>query len=244
MFNTIKSNWLRTKRQPIRWVLLLAPILYALGFFLYTMGPNSFKGVEIYTFFEIFAILATFSLSFFVPMLYEADKNASYYTNDVKFGISRKKSFVAKFLLIALLYALIILIESVIFLGFWIAFKNKSINLGEFLILMALVFFTIIPIIPIYQYLNLKYGQSGSIMMGIFLTLAAILLGTTGLGALIWKFLPFVWPIKLIYLLAQGAVSLKVFLKYIGLGIIINIIFLILVANWFNKWDVYAKMED
>lgn len=244
MLNIIKSNWLRTKRQPIRWVLLLAPILYALGFFLYTMGPNSFKGVEIYAFFEIFAILATFSLSFFVPMLYEADKNASFYTNDVKFGISRKKSFVAKFLLIALLYALIILIASVIFLGFWIAFKNKSINLGEFLILMALVFFTIIPLIPIYQYLNLKYGQSGSIMMGIFLTLAAILLGTTGLGTLIWKFLPFVWPIKLIYLLAQGALSLKVFLKYIGLGIIINIIFLILVANWFNKWDVYAKTED
>ena len=171
MLNIIKSNWLRTKRQPIRWVLLLAPILYALGFSLYTMGPNSFKGVEIYAFFEIFAILATFSLSFFVPMLYEADKNASFYTNDVKFGISRKKSFVAKFLLIALLYALIILIASVIFLGFWIAFKNKSINLGEFLILMALVFFTIIPLIPIYQYLNLKYGQSGSIMIGIFLPL-------------------------------------------------------------------------
>ena len=244
MFNTIKSNWLRTKRQPIRWVLLLAPILYALGFSLYTMGPNSFKGVEIYAFFEIFAILATFSLSFFVPMLYEADKSASFYTNDLKFGISRKKSFVAKFLLIALLYALIILIASVIFLGFWIAFKNKSINLGEFLILMALVFFTIIPLIPIYQYLNLKYGQSGSIMIGIFFTLAAILLGTTGLGALIWKFLPFVWPIKLIYLLAQGAVSLKVFLKFIGLGIIISIIFLIIVANWFNKWDVYAKTED
>lgn len=244
MLNIIKSNWLRTKRQPMRWVLLLAPILYALGFFLYTMGPNSFKGVEIYAFFEIFAILATFSLSFFVPMLYEADKNASFYTNDVKFGISRKKSFVAKFLLIALLYALIILIASVIFLGFWIAFKNKSINLGEFLILMALVFFTIIPLIPIYQYLNLKHGQSGSIMLGIFLTLGSILLGTTGLGALIWKFLPFVWPIKLIYLLAQGAVSLKVFLKYIGLGIIINIIFLILVAKWFNKWDVYAKTED
>lgn len=244
MFNTIKSNWLRTKRQPIRWVLLLAPILYALGFFLYTMGPNSFKGVEIYAFFEIFAILATFSLSFFVPMLYEADKNASFYTNDLKFGISRKKSFVAKFLLIAFLYALIILIASVIFLGFWIAFKNKSINLGEYLILIGLVFFTTIPLIPIYQYLNLKHGQSGSIMLGIFLTLGSILLGTTGLGALIWKFLPFVWPIKLIYLLAQEAVYLNNCLIFIGFGIIISVIFLIFVSNWFNKWDVYAKTED
>ena len=244
MLNIIKSNWLRTKRQPIRWVLLLAPILYALGFFLYTMGPNSFKGVEIYAFFEIFAILATFSLSFFVPMLYEADKNASFYTNDIKFGISRKKTFVAKFLIISILYALIILIAIVIFLEFWMIFKNKAINTGEFLILIALVFFTIIPLIPIYQYLNLKYGQSGSIMLGIFLTLAAILLGTTGLGALIWKFLPFVWPLKLIYLLAQGAVSLKVFIKFIGLGIIFSIIFLIFVANWFNKWDVYSKTED
>lgn len=244
MLNIIKSNWLRTKRQPIRWVLLLAPILYSLGFFLYTMGPNSFEGVEIYAFFEIFAILATFSLSFFVPMLYEADKNASFYTNDVKFGISRKKTFMAKFLLIVFLYALIILIASVIFLGFWMIFKNKAVNAGEFLILMALIFFTIIPLIPIYQYLNLKYGQSGSIMLGVFLTLGSILLGTTGLGALIWKFLPFVWPIKLIYLLAQEAVSLNTCLIFIGFGIIISIIFLIFVTNWFNKWDVYAKMED
>jgi len=125
-----------------------------------------------------------------------------------------------------------------------IPFKNKAINAGEFLILMVLVFFTSIPLIPIYQYLNLKYGQSGTIMLGIFLTLAAILLGTTGLGALIWKFLPFVWPIKLIYLLAHGVVNLKVYLNFIGLGIVISIIFLIVVANWFNKWDVYSKMED
>jgi len=244
MLNIIKSNWLRTKRQPIRWFLFLAPILYALAFSIYILGPNSFDGVEIYAFFETFAILATFSLSFFVPMLYEADKNASFYTNDIKFGISRKKTLVAKFLLIALLYALIILIASIIFLGMWIIFKNKAINTVEFLILMALAFFTIIPLIPIYQYLNLKHGQSGSIMVGIFLTLAAILLGTTGLGALIWKFLPFVWPFKIIYLLAQGAISLKACIKFIGLGIIISIIFLTIVANWFNKWDVYAKTED
>lgn len=244
MLNIIKSNWLRTKRQPIRWVSFLAPILYALVFSFYTLGSNSFEGIEMYAFFETFAILSTFSLSFFVPMLYEADKNASFYTNDIKFGISRKKTFVAKFLLIAILYALIILIAIVIFLGFWMIFKNNAINTGEFLILIALVFFTIIPLIPIYQYLNLKYGQSGSIMLGIFLTLAAILLGTTGLGALIWKFLPFVWPLKLIYLLAQGAVSLKVLIKFIGLGIIFSIIFLIFVANWFNKWDVYSKTED
>ena len=244
MLNIIKSNWLRTKRQPIRWVSFLTPILYALVFSFYILGSNRFEGIEMYAFFETFAILSTFSLSFFVPMLYEADKNASFYTNDVKFGISRKKSFVAKFLLIALLYALIILIASVIFLGFWIAFKNKSINLGEFLILMALVFFTIIPLIPIYQYLNLKHGQSGSIMLGIFLTLGSILLGTTGLGALIWKFLPFVWPIKLIYLLAQEAVYLNNCLIFIGFGIIISVIFLIFVSNWFNKWDVYSKTED
>ncbi|MBS6105445.1 lantibiotic ABC transporter permease [Anaerococcus sp.] len=244
MLNIIKSNWLRTKRQPIRWVLFLAPILYALAFSIYILGPNSFEDVEIYAFFETFAILATFSLSFFVPMLYEADKNASFYTNDIKFGISRKKTLGAKFLLIALLYALIILIASIIFLGMWIIFKNKAINTVEFLTLMALVFFTIIPLIPIYQYLNLKYGQSGSIMVGIFLTLAAILLGTTGLGALIWKFLPFVRPFKIIYLLAQGAISLKACIKFIGLGIIISIIFLTIVANWFNKWDVYAKTED
>ncbi len=244
MLNIIKSNWLRTKREPIRWVLFLAPILYSILFSIYVYGPNSIMGFEVYGFYIGLAILSTFSLSFFVPMAYEADKKASYYLNDIRFAISRRKAFIGKFLLIGILYALIILIASLIFLSFWILIKNKPANFSEIITIISVLFFTLLPLISIYQALNLKFGQTGSILAGVFITLAAILLGTTGLGALIWKYLPFVWPIKLLYLLAQANISLKISWVYIGLSLTITIICLYLTSSFFKNWDVYQKTED
>lgn len=244
MLNIIKSNWLRTKREPVRWVLFLAPILYSILFAIYVYGPNSIAGFEFHGFYIGLAILSTFSLSFFVPMVYEADKKASYYLNDIRFAISRKKAFIGKFLLISLLYALIILIASAIFLSFWILIKNQPVNFIEIITIISILFFTLLPLIAIYQVIHLKLGQTGSILAGVFITLAAILLGTTGLGSLIWRYLPFVWPIKLLYLLAQADISLKLSWIYIGLSLAVTAICLYLTSSFFKNWDVYQKTED
>ena len=244
MLNIIKSNWLRTKREPVRWVLFLAPILYSILFAIYVYGSNSLAGFEFYGFYIGLAILSTFSLSFFVPMVYEADKKASYYLNDIRFSISRKKTFIGKFLLISLLYALIILIANTIFISFWLIIKNKPVNFSEIITIISILFFTLLPLTAIYQAINLKFGQSGSILAGVFITLAAILLGTTGLGAIIWKYLPFVWPIKLLYLLAQASISLKISWIYIVLSLALTAICLFLGSNFFKNWDVYQKTED
>lgn len=244
MLNIIKSNWLRSKREPIRWVLFLAPILYSLLFSIYVYGPNSITGFEVYGFYIGLAILSTFSLSFFVPMAYEADRKASYYLNDIRFDISRRKAFIGKFLLISILYALIILIASTVFLSFWILIKNKPANFSEIITIISVLFFTLLPLLAIYQALNLKFGQTGSILAGVFITLAAILLGTTGLGSLIWRYLPFVRPIKLLYLLAQANISLKLSWIYIGLSLAVTAICLYLTSSFFKNWDVYQKTED
>ena len=244
MLKIIKSNWLRTKREPVRWVLFLAPILYSVLFSIYVYGSNSLKGFEVYGFFLSLAILSIFSLSFFVPMIYDADKKASYYTNDVKFTISRRRTLIGKFLLISILYALIILIASALFLFFWIVINGKQAYFSQILTIIGVLFFTITPLIAIYQFINLKFGQSGTIILGIFVTLAAILLGTTGLGSLIWKYLPFVWPIKLIYLLGHREITLNTCRLYMLLSLVLTALFISLVANFFNNWDVYQKTED
>ena len=244
MLNIIKSNWLRTKREPVRWVLFLAPILYSVLFSIYVYGSNSLKGFEVYGFFLSLAILSIFSLSFFVPMIYDADKKASYYTNDVKFAISRKRTLIGKFLLISILYALIILIASALFLFFWIVINGKQLYFSQILTIIVILFFTVTPLIAIYQFMNLKFGQSGTIILGIFITLAAILLGTTGLGNLLWKYLPFVWPIKLMYLLGHEKITLKTCGVFMILSLILTIFLLMLCSNFFNKWDIYQKTED
>lgn len=69
----------------------------------------------------------------------------------------------------------------------------------------------LMPMIPVYQFLSLKLGFSGSILIGIFLTLSGILLGTTELGSNIWYLLPFVWPIKLILLIQVMKLQVMIF---------------------------------
>lgn len=242
MISIIKSNFIRNKRNTLIWVTLLAPLIYSLLFSVYIAATNTLKNQEIFTFFGFFVILATFSLSFFVPMAYEADKEAGYYVNDIKIYISRKKTFLGKFLFITILYALIVVLASLIIftaariIGIYI--PNYKTNLT----LLATSFLTLLPLIPIYQYLTLKFGKSISILAGIFFALGAILFGTTGLIDLIWPIFPFIWPVKLIFLYSKISIeSIRIFLS---LAILLTLIFLIFAMAWFNKWDVYAKTED
>ena len=102
----------------------------------------------------------------------------------------------------------------------------------------------LMPMIPIYQFLSLKLGFSGSILIGTFLTLSGILLGTTELGSNIWYFLPFVWPIKLIFAYTSHEVKSHVILMFLALSVIITVVFIGVFNNWYNKWDGINKMEE
>lgn len=244
MTNIIKSNFIRNKRSSLLWISILAPFLYVLAFAIYIAGPNSIKGEEIYSFFGGFVILSSFALSFFTPLCYEADREAGFYTNDLRFPISRKKMYMGKFLFILILFALIVSIASIGFLIALSIIEIHSLGVKVNISLICLSFIPLLPLIPIYQFLTLKLGRSISVLVGIFVTLAAILFGTTALGELIWPILPFVWPIKIISLMAYSKIELLQVMMFLIMAIILTIVFLFLTSIWFEKWDVHMKTED
>lgn len=102
----------------------------------------------------------------------------------------------------------------------------------------------LMPMIPVYQFLSLKLGFSGSILIGIFLTLSGILLGTTELGSNIWYLLPFVWPIKLIFAYTSHEVTSHDILMFLALSVIITVLFIGVFNIWYNRWDGINKMEE
>ena len=85
---------------------------------------------------------------------------------------------------------------------------------------------------------------SGSILIGVFLTLSGILLGTTELGGNIWYLLPFVWPIKLIFAYTSHEVTSHVILMFLALSVIITVVLIGVFYNWYNRWDGINKMEE
>lgn len=243
MFRIIHSYFLRTKRMPVRIVSLVLPIIFSLLFTLYLRTSNTLSGIETFAFFGVFSILALFSASFFVGMVYESDKNTSHYANDLRIGIGRKKLFIGRFLFILLLFFLIELIASLIFYAY-LLISNTNFEARNFFLMFVINLLGILPNIVIYQFMTLKYNYTGSIILGGFLTLGSILLGTTDLGALIWKFLPFTYPIKLIHSLANGQIATGQIYKFLTISVFVCIILLWIISLWFEKWDGYSKVEE
>ena len=96
MLNILKSYLLRIKRTPAIMVIILCPLIFTGLFIVYLLSATGLKGVELAYFFGAYTILAGFSVSFLIPMLYESDKKAGDYANDLRIGICRKKLFFCK----------------------------------------------------------------------------------------------------------------------------------------------------
>ncbi|MCM0722845.1 hypothetical protein NCB37_02680, partial [Streptococcus iniae] len=100
------------------------------------------------------------------------------------------------------------------------------------------------PMIVCYQFITLKYNYTGSILVGCFTTLASILLGTTDLGIIIWKYLPFDWSIKLVLDYGKGQSSTDVTMLYSSLSILLTLALLFVTTQWYNKWEGINYLEE
>ncbi len=243
MFNILKSYWMRTKRTPSRAVLFACPLLFTCLFSIYISISSSLKGLEVAYYFLAYIILACFSISFFIPMLYESDKKAALYANDFRCGINRKKLFFARFIFISILLILIELIAVFPFLLF-LYFYGITINFLDIVSYIFICLVSLMPMIPFYQYLTMKFNYSGTILAGAILTLAAILLGTTNLGEGIWYYLPFVYPVKFTVLYAERLCSTNEIFIILILSLLLSMLSLIGFSLWYNRWDGISQMEE
>lgn len=242
MYNIISSYWLRSRRTPVRLMTFLCPILFSLIYGIYAINSKGLIGKEMEVFFCIYIILATFSISFYIPMIYEVDKIAGNFANDLRTGISRKKIFFSKSIYISILLFIIEFISVLVMI--LIGIEKVELNYISTVLCFFIGTIMLIPMIPVYQFLSLKLGFSGSILVGVFLTLSGILLGTTELGGNVWYLLPFVWPIKLIFAYTSHEVTSRVVMIFLVLSVIVTVFFMGVFNSWYNRWDGINKMEE
>ena len=221
MHNMISSYWLRSRRTPVRLMTFLCPILFSLIYGIYSMNSKGLIGKEMGVFFCAYIILANFSM----------------WT-----GISRKKIFFSKSIYISILLFIIEFISILVMI--LVGFGKVEFNYISTVLCFLIGTIMLMPMIPVYQFLSLKLGFSGSILIGIFLTLSGILLGTTELGGNIWYLLPFVWPIKLIFAYTSHEVTSHDILMFLALSVIITVLFIGVFNIWYNRWDGINKMEE
>ncbi|MBF6625605.1 lantibiotic ABC transporter permease [Aerococcaceae bacterium zg-BR9] len=242
MYNIILSYWLRSKRTPVRLMIILCPLIFSLVYGIYAISTNGLVGKEFDVFFCIYIILANFSISIFIPTVYEIDKSAGNYAQDLRCGLSRTKIFLSKFFYISILLFIIELIA--VFIMGLLVFSRVNMEYIRMIIYFMIGLVMLFPMIPMYQCLSLKFGFSGSILVGTFLTLSGILLGTTDLGKIIWYLFPFVWPIKLVFAYTKRDISDYFVLIFLIVSVIITAFFIGVFSSWYNKWDGMNRMEE
>ena len=234
MLNILKSYLLRIKRTPAIMVIILCPLIFAGLFIVYLLSTTGLKGVELAYFFGAYTILASFSVSFFIPMLYESDKKAGNYANDLRIGICRKKLFFIRFIFI---FILLMAIEWIAILPFmlFLYFYGINVQILNLAVYAMIGSVGLISMVPVYQFLSLKFNYTGSILTGVICTLAAVLLGTTDLGSGIWYYFPFVYPIRLIYGYVIFYLFISFLISFLSVGIL---------SFWYNRWDGISEMEE
>ena len=102
----------------------------------------------------------------------------------------------------------------------------------------------LISMVPVYQFLSLKFNYTGSILTGVICTLAAVLLGTTDLGSGIWYYFPFVYPIRLICGYVSGSFNVDTIIFYLFISFLISFLSVGILSFWYNRWDGISEMEE
>jgi hypothetical protein len=130
--------------------------------------------------------------------------------------------------------------------------KVVDINIEQVLLytIVSIIFQT--PNLLVNFYLAYSFVLSGVLLLGIVNFLTSILFGTTGLGFLIWYFIPSAWGTKFIktivptYFLNNHMSSYFLNLDYIliiGALIAIDLILTLLQVIWFRQWDGKSNVE-
>lgn len=230
MVRLIYSRWLRTKQTPFRVMWLGSPIIFGSLFGAYLRMSDILMGQELLFFYTILGVIAGFSLSLFIPLLYEPDRQAGYFVYDLCSGVSRTWIFLSQFLLLMGMVVVIILVASGVFLLFMVG--DRAISLVSSLRYGGLLLVTLLLLIPIFQMLSLKFGLATSVLFGSFNTLLSLLFGTTELGGAMSDFLPTIWHVRLMYTVSDvhsGLFAIYSLVMVIGLLLISMI--------WYNKWE-------
>ncbi len=249
MLRLIHAHWMKTKNTSVRILCVSLPVIYSLILFFYFYSHQQLDLTafdEYRMFFLFFTICALFTLSIVVPLLLTPDMQAGNLANELRIGVSRTKLFVSRFLFTIFLVIAIELLATTLFSVLEFMFLNHVLHSFQMFVFMGIVVLFLCPLILCYQLLALRFYYSETLLAGIFFTLSGILLGTTDLGTFIWQFLPWVWPIRLIYY-EMSETSFNVFSQHWELTIsslFLTFLLMVLGIIWYNQWEGKMSLED
>ncbi|KEI07053.1 lantibiotic immunity ABC transporter MutG family permease subunit [Clostridium botulinum] len=258
---SLKANFMKTKRTPFRYIILLVPILFSLLFVSYISvykRDYTFQ-LNVYNFyFSIISITLPLISSILIGLNIMGEETSGEFRGLLMTPISRSTIYLSKLFMIILVTIIDMFVSLLILLiGMKFLYPLGTIQYGVFLTGTILTILGCLFLYGLYLIISLKFGIGPTIAVGVGGSIMGALL-QTGLGDTIWPFVPFAWSGRIgivpIYKLSNfikyqhlenkkniQEILNTTFKQYMYLGVPIAIISFIIICAigvlWFNKWE-------
>lgn len=249
------SEWLKTKRTPIRWLTFVTPILFA-GF---VLAYFFIRGMRVENLFSVFTLFIEGWTVLVIPLgagllpglMSQQEEFAGQFTGWLACQIPRHRLYLGKLaILIASASVSLMMATCILLAGLTLLFQLPMV----WPIFTAAVLLAIIgafPLLALHLWVSLAWGMGASIAIGGAGLLVAALMATS-LGDSIWPVVPWAWPVRMaifpgFYLhdwlgLGQPPASASgIIMEQTMIGLFCAIVFFIIVVGlgvvWFNRWE-------
>ncbi|MBA4603078.1 lantibiotic immunity ABC transporter MutG family permease subunit [Thermoactinomyces mirandus] len=254
--NLLSSEWLKTKRTPVRWFVFLIPVVFAalmIWYYSFRFIPANIQISMYRAFFEVWAALAIpLGTGLLSGMIIHQEELAGSFNGLLGSRLPRRDMYLGKLLFLFLLASASTLLAVLTFMAgaefileirmAWPIFIAGAI--------MAIVGMT--PLLVLNLWISLAWGMGASVGVGSFgLMMAALMV--TNLGDQIWPWVPWAWPVRLsifpgVYLWAEPGmkyppqiISSGFVLDQAIKGLVPAILFFVVMLFgslvWFKRWE-------
>lgn len=244
----LSSEWLRTKRTAVRWLTFLMPVVVSLCTVAYlALRSDSTQAFAFEGFFTIWSgLIIPIAVGVLAGTVVHEEELAGNFIGFLGAGISRMKLFLGKFLLLLSCMTICTLLAALVLGGGMELFVPCGADLRLFLLAAVLISVGTLPLLALHLWVSFAWGMGASIGISFGGLLMAVLFGTTSLGADVWEFIPWTWPVKLGLL--PGTVFIEtaqnVSANTVNTGTVALIAasvaltaLLLCGALWFTKWE-------
>lgn len=193
----------------------------------------------------LFHIAVQFSGAVWIAAHVDLDRQAGEFANECRWWQHRVQTVLAKFLTYTLLLAVITGMSACSFLLFLNLFQMEtSLALLQHLVYpLSVSSFFMLPLLMVYLWSAYALGMSGTLLLSAFMILSGVIFGTTGLGYVLWRFLPMSWGLKWLTDFGEGAAVPLVTLSLIAATCGFVVCLGAVVMWWFSQWDGQSRWD-
>lgn len=249
------SEWIKTKRTPLRWLVLLLPVVFAalmIWYFSIRISTPDIQIIMFQAFFEVWsALVIPLGAGLLSGMMIHQEELAGSFNGFLGSQLPRRDLYLGKFSILSLLASVGTLLAVLVFIV-GAEFMNLKIAWPVFMAAAIMAMIGMIPLLALNLWISLAWGMGASIGVGVGGLMIAALMGTS-IGDMVWPFVPWSWPVRLsmlpgAYLLYEPGmayppdiISSGFVLNQMIKGLVPASLFFVVILlggiKWFKSWE-------